>query len=219
MRTRIGIGSVLAAAAIILVTVAVTQRGGTSSPEVTEVVGADSVLPNSSMVDWVSYADQVAVVHILGESEIPPPVEVWERGEGYIGRTVEARVERDLWVASGRVPLSGNVEIVDWGWHLKDGEKRPFRGRMEVGGLYLVPLVNIDGKLGSMALSAIAIEDGKVSGGVAGADSWYAALAGVELERLGATLADTPPDPLAVQFGHLPPVERAEAVKAARGTP
>lgn len=90
---------------------------------------------------------------------------------------------------------------------------------MEVGGRYLVPLTDINGKLASMTLTAIPIENGNVSKSVESYDTWYRELAGVSLAELRVTLSDTPPDPLAVQFGHLPPVERAEAVKTARSSP
>lgn len=120
MRAWIVLGFAGLATAVLVVVAPFRDGSERSSPDVTEVSGADSVLPNVGLADWISYGNQVAVVLVMSEAELPPPQEVLDRGEGYIGRTVEVRIEEDLWLAPGHVALVGPVQITDWAkYHLR----------------------------------------------------------------------------------------------------
>src|SRR5665213_817882 len=147
---------VLAAAVLVLLVTACSAErhaAGSSSSAST-----DEKFPSESLSDWVSYAQQVSVVTIVSEAQVPPPQEVWDRQEGYVGRTVTVRIERDLWTAPGVLPLRGDQTMLDWGWLLKGERLTPLTSAMQVGQRYVVPLGVSQGKLGSILTTPIGVD-------------------------------------------------------------
>jgi hypothetical protein len=179
---------------------------------------ASNWVPDENLRDWVGYAVQVSTVTVLSEKQLDPPEgdEFYESGEGPVGRSVVLRIDRTIWAPRGAKPLDGEIEILDWGWWLKDGTLRPFGARMEVGGTYLVPFIDIYGRIGSMAVSAIPVSDGRAETEFPTARRWMSELQGMTIDAIATELAQTTPDPLPAQFAHLPSVERFDAVQAAK---
>jgi len=214
-----GIGSLAAA---IVAAAALSGCHAESSPVAEDTyagAGAESLVPEESLADWVTYASHVSVVTVISEAEMESTPEVVANGEGYVGRTVTLRIERTIWSAPGAAPIEGTVSMTDWGWLLKDGQLRPFAsGRLEVGGRYLVPFANINGNLGSISLTAIPVTSANaVATEGMPATGWHIRdLAGKPLDDLSAALAATTPDPAAAPFMSLPARERAEAVRQAK---
>lgn len=181
-------------------------------------LAADVIIPNQSLTDWVSYANQVSVVTVLSEAEIEPPPEVRARREGYIGRTVVLRIDDTLWTAPGVSAVQGQISMTVIGWHLKGARKIPFGGRLEVGTTYVMPIASIKGQWADASVTAPVPTAGLlVAGSAKDGTAWTRELAGVSLSALSARLAATPPDPVAAQFAHLPGGERADAVRKAQG--
>lgn len=173
--------------------------------------------PSESLSDWVSYAQQVSVLTVLSEAQVPPPDEVWQRKEGYIGRIVTVRIDHDLWVAPGATPVHGEQQMLDWGWLLKGERLTPFsKAMLQPGEQYVVPLASSRGKLGSISVSAIRISGASVAADVVSDQAWIRELGGQSLRQLEASLRAAVPDPVAVRFAHMDPADRVEAVRAAR---
>ena len=112
------------------------------------VVGTgEDLMPADTLVDWVSYAEQVSAVTILDEREIPPPASVRDRKEGYIGRWVKVRVDEVFWTSPGATTPGASAEVMELvvaGWVLRGDKKITFAleesPRLEVGGRYVIPL-------------------------------------------------------------------------------
>jgi hypothetical protein len=191
------------------------------------VIGrGDGPFPDATLTDWVSYAVQVGEVEVLAEREIPPPKTVFERGEGYIGRSVTIRTGTTYWVSPGAVAAPSEIEIVVSGWVLRSGKRLRFAllrsPRIEVGGKYNMPLVTIlrNGQVEWSPLSppsvfevrndATATNDVHTLGNSPLANS-LSKMSDSELRR---ALAEAPIDPVAMKYWHLPPYERVKAVGA-----
>ena len=187
-------------------------------PEIALGAGLER-FPSEELIYWVTYPTQISVVTVVSEAEIPPPDSVTERGEGYIGRAVELRIDRTLWSAPDVEAQTGNFELTVFGWLRKGDNQIPFGPidghRLEVGGRYIIPLVPDEGDWGWLSSSAILAIDGE--GRIAldqGRLKNPASLAqkGDTLDKVAVTLSNTAPDPAAAPFAHLPPDERIEAV-------
>ena len=219
---RIVVGLICATVAIAAVAaVAITTvLGERENPPPEMVYGAaDERFPSEDLAYWVTYATQISVVTVVSEAEIPPPARVAERGEGYVGRTVQLRIDRTIWSAPNIEVQSGNIELVALGWLRKGDTQIPFGPidgtRLEVGSRYIVPLVQINGAWGWLASSAIlAIDSGDRIALDQGRIKNPASLAqkGDTFDEFARTLGNTAPDPAAAPFAHLPPDKRIEAV-------
>ena len=104
-----------------------------------EFVGqSESPFPDETLTDVATYATQLSNVLILSERQLPVPDHVVQRGEGYVGRRVRARVVGTPWASphtSERAPQE--IEITVAGWVYKSGDLIPFTiassPRIEVG--------------------------------------------------------------------------------------
>ncbi len=199
--------------------------GGGKSParEAPPGAGELTYLPHTGLVDWVTYGQQVSVISVLSEEQMPMDASTREHGEGYVGRTIRFHVDRTIWSAPNAVVATGEVRMLDWGWLLKDGNLFPFTsGRMEVGKRYLAPLATIRGGLASMAVAPIELSGDEISGDAGSDGRWQERwvdedLAGMEVSTLAETLTTTAIDPIAAPYMNLPALERAEAVREAKG--
>ena len=198
-----------------------TGCGGSSSSSL--VVGHGSGrFPSEALTDWVSYADQLSVVTVLAEEQLPADNGTLERGEGYLGRAVTLRVGRTLWRRPGAPEAPGTIRVITYGWVLEDGVRHEFAGwggpRLEVGARYLAPLVRAprDGAEWTplSVESTLPLDGGTITtAGVVGRPSAIAnAMRGAAPERLGAILRRTAPAALAARYSHLAPDERVRAV-------
>lgn len=104
-------------------------------------------LPSTTPRDWVTYADQVAVVTVSSETRMPAP-ETDDRGEGDIDRTVRLSVDKVVWRAPDSRPLPDEFTYAALGWHRHSGESASEpsvlvaddRPRLEVGHRYVMAL-------------------------------------------------------------------------------
>ncbi|MEZ7159144.1 hypothetical protein ACBR38_29435 [Streptomyces sp. MAD19A] len=108
----------------------------------------DDVLPSVTSTDWVTYADQVAVVRPTSDREIPASEEEKEAGEGYIGRQATLAVDKVLWSRpdAPQAPESLSLDVA--GWVFKDGRRQEFAvhdtPRLEPGHTYILALARLD---------------------------------------------------------------------------
>ena len=208
---------VLAAVAVGVATTILTNPDD-PLPEIALGAGLDR-FPSEDLSYWVTYPTQISVVTVVSEAEIPPPARVTERGEGYVGRTVELRIDRTLWATPDVEAQTGNVELVAFGWLRKGDTQIPFGPmdghRLEVGGRYIIPFVPDEGAWGWLTSSAIleidsgdriALDQGRIKNPASLAQK------GATLDEFTMTLMNTAPDPAAAPFAHLPPDKRIEAV-------
>lgn len=189
-------------------------------------VEADQKLPSSSLRDWASYADQLSVVSVLSEQEIPPPAVVRETGEGYIGRSITLHIDDTLWRRPGAPNLEGTLQMTVSGWILRRGQQ-PVKAvvgkgaRPEPGARYLVPLVRYDagswGPLGvGLFLPLESANGATIISETPGDTPSVEALEGKSVSAAARAVAETPPDPAAVGYAHLPPEARFQAVARAQ---
>lgn len=214
--------AVIAAATLVVVTM-VLNNSDDPLPEIALGFSSDR-FPSEDLSHWVTYPTQISVVTVVSEREIPPPARVLERGEGYVGRSVELRIDRTLWSAPEVEAQTGNIEFVASGWLRKGDKQIPFGSadgpRLEVGNRYVIPLVPTERGWAFLSNSAvlsvdrtnrIAHDQERIKNPASLAHK------GATLDALAKTLGSTAPDPAAAPFAHLPPDERVEAVfRAAR---
>ena len=189
-------------------------HGSAAEPQ-TMPFSASMIIPNESLQDWVTYADQISVVTVLDEREVTPAPGVLERGEGYLGRRVTLRIDQTVWVAPGAQASQGEISMVTLGWALTEGRKIPFEGYLKVGETYLLPTARIDGRVTDISSgSSFRVVDGRVDALKSGR-GWMQSKNGTSVVDVQVQLAATPPDPRAAQFAHLEGGDRARAVRAA----
>lgn len=188
-------------------------------------LSAEWRFPDEALVDWVSYVEQLAVVTVLSESEIPPPPEVTARGEGYIGRSIVVRIDRTVWLNRGVTAQVADLRMTVFGWVLRsDGLFEAVPGgvpRLRAGGRYVVALTRSedDGLALLTDRSVMAFAGDPVSTqdvAERGQSDVARQLSMRSLEEVPALLDETPRDPLVERFWDLPPTERVRAVGAAR---
>lgn len=181
----------------------------------TVVAAADSLIPASSLSDWVSYSDAVATIYVTAEQQGDA---VKDAGGSYpIPRTVSAKVEAVLW----STPFERRPKLVDGteisfgtaGWWVNDAGTHQLAvdgdDRLEVGSTYLVALFYDDrGVLGPVAWKPLGV------GAVRAVDDGVATVDGVQVKlgSAGALLVGTEADEVATSHGDLDPVSRVEAV-------
>lgn len=190
---------------------------------------ADYAIPTWSFRDWVSYADQVSVVTVVAERQLPLGPEEVAHQEGLVGRTVTLEIERTIWRRPGAPRAMDRITVDTWGWTLHEGRLNPMRlggARLEVDHRYVLPLVLFasegskswtgfaDGD-GNFPLDGSVIVDGQI-GRVGDPNSndypGTEILTGVTVDELAARLGRAEPDPLAVKHADLDAVARWNAV-------
>ncbi|MDH2387806.1 hypothetical protein QCN29_03175 [Streptomyces sp. HNM0663] len=160
-------GAVAATAVVVLADGEGGETGGGS--EVTVGSEADDALPSVTGTDWVTHADQVAVVRPTAEKEIPASAEEKEAGEGYIGRSATLSLERVLWSRAGASAAPESVTLDVAGWTFKGEERHKFAvrdaPRIEIGHSYIVALAREDdGSWSTLGSSAVLPYDGGTIG-------------------------------------------------------
>lgn len=182
----------------------------------------DFAFPTDTLTDWLSYADQVSVVSVVSEKEIPAAPEVLKRGRGEIQRVVALHIDESIWQGGGFIPRGGDLQLSAGGWWQKGSSRVPVSGvctpRLEVGGRYVMPLAGhrhgwgplTSGSVLAAGEDAIATADVKASGHNPVARS----LAGKTVAEIKMILAETPLDPIAEKYRDLPVEERWRAIQA-----
>lgn len=179
--------------------------------------------PHETLQDWASYADQLSVISVTDEWELPPP-EVGTTG-GYVGRKVTIRVDETLWHRPGAPEAARTFDMFAYGWLETDGARRPITmeggKRLEVGERYLAPLLlSDDGEwsiLGSEALVTVSGERMTSQVDVGQPSRALMAVRDHSIHTAATLLRTTPPDPAAKKYSELPPEARWNA--ASRESP
>jgi hypothetical protein len=110
------------------------------------LVQASHRWPSSTVGDWAGYADQLSVVSVVADRELPPP-RVGTTG-GYVGRAVTVEVGETSWRRAGAPIAPDRFEMNVYGWLETDGARRLAVTDggvwLRVGERYLLPLVRSD---------------------------------------------------------------------------
>lgn len=140
--------AVLVTAAAVGAVYGVTKDRETRPPSVSDAGPggeASERFPAATLADWVTYADQVAVVSVVDEAEIPPGLDFAADGD-YVLRNVKLRIDSTLWRREGGARAPDTVTVRTWGWFERNGQRtRAFAAdapRLEEGERYLTPLVS-----------------------------------------------------------------------------
>jgi hypothetical protein len=215
------VAGVTAAAAAAL---GVARYTGGSEDSRAIVVGSSSYRwPVETLRDWADYADQLSVLSIESEKQLPRSREDVARGEGPVGRTVTAQIEETLWRNPGSSAVEGEITFATWGWIAKGDRLIPAvdsdSHRLEVGDRVLVPLLLTPEKVWAPVTpsSAIRLVDGRTV--FAGRQrrslpELAAALDGVTARSVADRLASVQPRPNADALRRLDPDERARELAA-----
>ncbi len=186
-----------------------------ASPRVVEASG--SMIPSSSLEDWVGFAHQVSVISVLSERELPPFLEEVEEGFGTIGRELTVAIEDTVWAHPAQEAVAGELAVrATNGWtYREDDVRRPYTSGglwYEVGRRYLVALIHYD-EWGWAPLSSESgfLLDGAERVTATPGASVNGALAYKTAPEVQSLLAGEAPDPVAAKCAHLDPVSRAEA--------
>lgn len=101
--------------------------------------------PAESLEDWVTFADQISTMTVVGERQLPLDERTVRVGEGLVGREVTAVIRSTLWVHDPQRVIRGTTRFRTWGWWLHDGELVPVvpedEVRLEVGDEIVAPLM------------------------------------------------------------------------------
>lgn len=203
---------------VVTVTVSCSSDSSESAPDI--IYGEDDPkLPSDSLVDWVSYATQVSVVMVVSEEELPVPAGLsGEAGGGYVGRSVDLRIDETLWAYPGTDPQTGTISLVANGWIRKGDVTVPFGSlggeRLEVGNTYVMPLVEYGGRWGWLSTDTILLVGSDQRAAVNPERNFNLAsqqLHGKNFSEVTEALDQTTPDLVAARYAHLAPVERYHA--------
>lgn len=190
------------------------------------------VLPAESLTDWVTYVDAVVVARVTAKEISPekPSSDEEESGEGYAVQLVTFDILDTLWAPEGRARPDTTFTTGYNGFVWENGDRENATplveadaARFEIGGTYVLPLVDYVGLDGWGVLdptSVLPFEDGIVGNGetILGADGRPTPqfslsqpaqkLWGRDRDGIVETLSQTKPDPYASPYADLPAEER-----------
>jgi hypothetical protein len=189
----------------------------TTAPATTDVA-----FPSDTASDVVSYADHVALVTAIAETDAPPtatPVNS-PGGEHVVMRTITFRVDRTLWSRPDAPTAPKQLTALWWGWLLRDSKRTPFivHGAPAVflGATYVMPIA-YDGTAFSAIEPFAVFRVGRDGISLEEQDTPLALdLADAALDEISTVFASAEPDPVAAQYRHLLPRARLAAVLATR---
>lgn len=237
MKSRVGKVVLQMSAAVVVLSGCTTA----SDDEVRVMMGEGlAVLPAESLTDWVTYVDAVVVAKVTEKAQSREAVSLDEResGEGYAVQLVTFDVLETLWHPDTyeAPPESFTMSYNAYVWTNGDVDKaiplvEPDAVRFEVGGTYLLPLVDyatFEEWAPILPSSVLPFEDGIAGQGetILGGDSKPSPrfalsgpaqqLWGLDRQEIIDKLNTTPPDPYATPFADLPAEEQyQQAVRAA----
>jgi hypothetical protein len=196
------------------------STGAPSSPA--SVSSASYRWPVETLRDWTDFADQLSVIRIESERQLPRSRAVTETGEGMVGREVTARIVETLWRHPGSSVVEGVITFGTWGWTAKGERLTPMTdsssGRLEVGDRVLAPLMLVDGSWAPLTPSStIELVEGRTAFAPRQRRA-FAELAGrldgVSPRAVADALAAVEPRPDAAALRRLHPDERARRLAA-----
>jgi hypothetical protein len=213
---------VVAAGVVAVVAALGVARVGESREAVRSSAATSSSLrwPVETLRDWADFADQLSVLRIESELEMPRTPEELASGEGPVGRKVTARVEETLWRNPGSPAAPEAITFIAWGWLAKGNRLIPTTDedshRLEVGDRVLAPLMFVDGSWGPLAPSTtVKLVGGRTVFADRRSSTVLAArLDGVTPRTVADALAAVAPRPDAAALRRLHPDERARRLTA-----
>jgi hypothetical protein len=179
--------------------------------------------PVDTLRDWTDFADQLSVLRIESERQLPRSQDVVATGEGMVGRMVTARIEETLWRSPGSPAASGRITFGTWGWVAKREALIPTvdssSDRLEVGDRVLAALLlTPEGSWAPLTPSStIRLVDGRTVFAARQRRSLPAlagALDGITPRAAADRLAAVEPRPDAAALRRLDPDERARELAA-----
>jgi hypothetical protein len=208
--------------ALMLVTCTLAACGG-DAERVTVDGAGQTLFPEESTRDWVSYADHVAVYTVVSERAVENELDQ-QRGEGAVGRVVRLRIDRVLWSSKGAPDLPREVEMNALGWALQAGKRIPFVShegpRVEVGERYVAPLVQVEFDDGPIWWTLTMGSQMPLDGAVVQKAEWHSPvnqqLAGLAIEDVATHVREQKPDPIAAANFDKRPQDRVEIVQRSR---
>ena len=141
----------------------VTHDGRVGSRSLSSEYGEDLLYPYDDLSDWVTYAEQVAVVTVIGVAE--GTERHYPGSASIIERQVELRIDEMLWTSPGAHSIApGTVELRETAGWASLGNQRiplvPSEGRrFEPGHRYVVPLVREVRQVLAQSGNEVVIED------------------------------------------------------------
>lgn len=185
----------------------------------------DAPFPSDTASDVVSYADHVALVTAIADTDALPTATPTSSpgGDKVIMRTITFRVDRTLWSQPDAPTAPKQLTALWWGCLLRDGKRTPFivHGAPAVflGAQYVMPIA-YDGTTFSAIQPFAVFRVGRDGITPEEQDTPLAHdLADASLDEVSNVYASAEPDPLAAQYRHLRPRARLAAVIAVGGSP
>lgn len=180
--------------------------------------------PDATASDVVSYADHVALVTAVSETERPQSASpsATAAGELAIYRRVRFRVDATLWSRDGARTTPADFTAVCPGWLVRDHKRVPFviHGApwIIVGAQYVMPIAHTGTAFEAIQpFAAFRFDRGAVA--LEDQDSPLARqLARATSDVVRAVFAQAVPDPLALRYRDLLPGARFAAVVRARSS-
>lgn len=167
--------------------------------------------------DWVSWADEIAVVNIVGEEQIPLDPRRIPGGEGFVGRRIEATIEETLWrhPDGPEPPPLVSLKTTD-GWWYQRGPLLPSKDvgahRSEVGDRLLVAMFHMkDWGWTLMSGGVLLGADGRTKIDTDQTDIGHR-IEGMTLPQLRETFRTAQPFAVVTKYRHLDPEARMRAV-------
>lgn len=188
-----------------------TTAASDSSPAIS--AGVSFALPYEKAADWVSYGDAVAVVTVTAERK--PSIPDFPGDEGFLGRFVTLRTESSLWTRPGAAAFPQSAEIASDGWVYSHGRLQDFNAlgpRLRVGHRYVVALADFgQGEGWGLIAPAMSYDSDSIGDGAACECEFNEvprAVWGKPAATVSTFLGAAKPDPNAVKFNDLGPVQR-----------
>lgn len=179
--------------------------------------------PSETPSDVASYADHVALVTAISETDAPPestPPGRFPPDETAVYRQVTFRVDETLWTRANAPTAPKHFTALWWGWLINGDERMPFivhgAPTVFIGAQYVMPIA-YDGKAFTaiQPFAAFRFVDNTVL--PEDQDTPLAqALTRAPRRAITDVFANAVPDPLAVRYRHLLPHARLAAVIAAQ---
>lgn len=166
--------------------------------------------------DWVGWADEIAVVNVVGEEQLGLDPRLLDGAEGEVGRRIEATVEHTIWSRTGVAGAPTTVRLRTDGWWFKNGRLTPMKElgshRSEIGDRLLVAMFHSKGHGWTLMSGGIPVgDDARVRSDPDQADIGTH-LDGMTLRQLTATFRSTKPHAEVARFAHLGVDARMRAV-------
>ena len=217
MKTRTRIGLVALALSSVVACGEAPTDGSSDADGGVKVVTSSNKFLAESLTDWVSYSTEVALVTITDERDQEPNADVVAWGEGYVSRSVTAKVDRVLWRAGGSLHAPEQFTFNGQGYVVgKEGRQQavtPGSPRLTPGEQYVMPISYHEGVFGPLSsASPIKVQDGVAKPLPQQDDEAVQALAGKDANQIVSILAKTRGDAMAAKHSNLEPYERVRAV-------